>query len=82
MNKAQRKTIAITLLVMALILIYPPVEKWIGGSRYSPDGRAFLFSIGDLIGIHRLNITNLIAELLVVGILGGALIIFLGLKKK
>ena len=82
MNKSQKKVIAITLLVMALILIYPPVEEYVHKDLYDPDGRAFLFLIDDLIGTHRLNIMNLIAELLVVGILGGAIIIFFGLKKR
>lgn len=81
MSKNQKIASIIALLLMAFILLYPPIEKYVTENYYSPEGRMFLFSIADSFG-YRLNIKNLIAEILVVGILGGALMIFLGLKKK
>lgn len=85
MNKAQKITIAITLLIMALILIYPPVEEKGPRNVILSKKRSFLFLFpeGKEQFWHFQIITRkLISELLAIGCIGGALVILLGLKKK
>lgn len=87
MNKTQKITIAISLLIMFFILIYPPVVKIQAPSYLLPAGRNFIFSFpksGDWedLGDLQIDIKKLIAELLAIACMGGAFVILLGLKKK
>ena len=81
MNKAQKITIAITLLIMAFLLIYPPVGQVAGGQGIKiilVEGRSLVFLLRDM---HHINVASLVAELLAIACMGGALIILFGLKK-
>lgn len=82
MNKAQRITTAITLLIMAFSLIYPPAGEVIAGQGVKivlTEGRNLIFSIQ---GREKIDITNLIVELLSTACLGASITILLSLKKK
>jgi len=48
MNKAQKITIAVVLLIMASILIYPPVEEKGPRNVILSKRRSFLFSFPEL----------------------------------
>lgn len=76
MNKNQKITLIVMLLIMAAILIYPPTERYIGNYREGM-GRDLIFSIGD----HRIDYGSLLAQLSVVILVGGALVIIFSLKK-
>jgi len=85
MNKAQKITTAITLLIMAFILIYPPVEEKGPRNVILSKRRSFLFSFPESredFWHFQLITRKLISELLAIACIGGALIILLGLKKK
>lgn len=81
MNKAQKITISITLVLIFIIVIYPPVKGYYYGDEPVAGKRMFLFSLTNPI-TDQINIKNLIPELLAIICLGGALTILLGLKKK
>ena len=81
MNKAQKITIIITLLLIFIIIIYPPVKGYYHGNKPVAGKRMFLFSLTHPV-TGQINIRNLIPELLAIICLGGALTILLGLKKK
>lgn len=81
MNKTQKIIIAITLLIIAFILIYPPVGRHIGGEGVKlilPNGRNLVFLFKPE---HSINIPNLLAEIFAIACIGGALIIIFGLKR-
>ena len=87
MNNAQKITIAITLLSMTFILIYPPVVKIQAPSYLLPAGRNFLFSFPESedwegLGDLQINIKKLTAELLAIACMGGTLVILFGLKTR
>ncbi len=82
MNKAQKIIIAIALLIMAFILIYPPVGRMLGGEGVKlilPQGRSLIFSLNSR---QQINVTNLVAELMAVVFFSGALVVLFGLKRK
>ena len=82
MNKAQKIIIAIALLIMAFILIYPPVGRMLGGEGVKlilPQGRSLIFSLNSQ---QQINVTNLVAELMAVVFFSGALVVLFSLKRK
>ena len=82
MNKAQKITIAITLLIMAFLLIYPPVGRIAAGQGVKitlAEGRSLVFLLRDL---QLINVASLVAELLAISFIGGALTVLFSLKKK
>lgn len=84
MNKSQKIIIAITLIIMAFILIYPPVEEKGPRNVILSKRRSFLFSFPESkekFWHFQLITRKLISELLVIACMGGALIILFGLKK-
>lgn len=87
MNKAQKITIIIFLLMMFFILMYPPVGRIFGPTtEVFPVGRNLIFSfpqeLEEDFSRIQVDIKRLTVELLAVACLGGALMILFGLKKK
>lgn len=88
MNKAQKIVIACILLVMFVILIYPPIAFMSpaeGQIVLYQEGRCFIFSFPTAPSSYsevQINIKKLIVELLAIGFLGGAFIILFSLKKE
>ena len=74
MNKAQKVVMAITLLIIAIIALYPPMKF----GQYS-NGREFIFSMSSL---NRIDMSTLFTQILIVIFLGGGITILLSLKKK
>ncbi len=82
MNKAQKITISITLLIMAFLLIYPPVGQMVAGQGVKitlPEGRSLVFLLRDR---QHINVASLVAELLAISFIGGAIGFLFSLKKK
>ena len=94
MNKSQKIIITIMLLIMAFILIYPPVSTpLLGESIWLPNGRYLLLSfavkphIAERGGVPKkskiqIDAKRLTIELLLIVCLGGATAILFDLKKK
>lgn len=80
MNKAQKKTIVIALLEMAVMILFPPVEtQGYYGRTYCSGWSCLIYEIGW--GGDKIYMKHLMAELAVVVFIGGALVILFGLKK-
>lgn len=82
MKKAQKITIAITLLIMAFILICPPVGEMLTGEGVKyvyTSGRNLVFAISSR---DQINVTNLAVELMAAVFIGAAFVVLFGLKKK
>lgn len=74
MNKAQKLTIVITLILMTLISMFPPVRIDV-----YPAGRKFVFLGADTYG--KINLSQIFFEFLSIALLGGAIVILLDRKK-
>jgi len=87
MNKAQKIIMAIALLVMFFILIYPPKVYITRDGNLFPFGRGIIFSFPKseyVAGFSQLqiDIKRLSVELLAIACMGGALVILFGLKTR
>ena len=78
MSKAQKTIIAITLLIIVLILLFPATYYYTGERRLREDIE-FLFTKG---GERTIDMQGTINKSFVVILVGGILVILLGQKKK
>lgn len=78
MSKTQKKIIAITLFLMALIVLFPTKYLDFGTAGRLDQGRPFVFSAVK----GQIDVQKTIFELLAVAFVGGAIVALLGLKKE